>query len=91
MRSVSEPGGLPDISVWDNYNNRGILEKISFLDLDTGKAILIYANSYLEAGEFLLNIGRVGQGKLMLDKAGQITPDMKGAVEHVLRRYNVVR
>ena len=62
IRSVSEPGGLPDISVWENYNNRGILEKISFLDLDTGKAILIYANSYLEAGEFLLNIGRVAQG-----------------------------
>lgn len=91
IRRVSEPGGLPDISVWENYNNRGILEKISFLDLDTGKAILIYANSYLEAGEFLLSIGRVDQGKQMLRKAEQISPEMKASTEQVLMRYGVAR
>jgi hypothetical protein len=91
IRRVSEPGGLPDISVWENYNNRGILEKISFLDLDTGKAILIYSNSYLEAGEFLMNIGRIAQGKLMLSKAEQISPDMKSTIQQVLLRYGVAR
>jgi len=91
MRRISEPGGLPDISVWDNYNNRGILEKISFLDLDTGKAILIYANSYLEAGEFLLSIGRVDQSKQMLSKAAQISPEMKASIQQVLMRYGVAR
>ena len=91
IRSVSEPGGLPDISVWDNYNNRGILEKISFLDLDTGKAILIYANSYLEAGEFLLNIGRKDQGKQMLSKAELISPEMKSSIQQILMRYGAVR
>ena len=91
MRSISEPGGLPDISVWENYNNRGILEKISFLDLDTGKAILIYANSYLEAGEFLLSIGRVAQGMLMLSKAEQISPDMKVSTQQVLMRFGIAR
>jgi hypothetical protein len=91
IRRVSEPGGLPDISVWENYNNRGILEKISFLDLDTGKAILIYANSYLEAGEFLLSIGRVDQGRQMLGKAVQISPEMKASTQQVLMRYGVSR
>jgi hypothetical protein len=91
IRRISEPGGLPDISVWENYNNRGILEKISFLDLDTGKAILIYANSYLEAGEFLFSIGRIGQGKVMLNKAEQISPEMKAQVQQVLMRYGVAR
>jgi hypothetical protein len=91
IRRVSEPGGLPDISVWENYNNRGILEKISFLDLDTGKAILIYSNSYLEAGEFLMNIGRIAQGKQMLSKAEQISPDMKSTIQQVLLRYGVAR
>ena len=91
IRSISEPGGLPDISVWDNYNNRGILEKISFLDLDTGKAILIYANSYLEAGEFLFSIGRIAQGKQMLTKAELISPDMKISTQQVLTRYGVAR
>jgi hypothetical protein len=87
VRRISEPGGLPDISVWENYNNRGILEKISFLDLDTGKAILIYANSYLEAGEFLVSIGRYSLGKQMLSKAEQISPEMKASVQQVLMRY----
>ena len=91
MRSISEPGGLPDISAWENYNNRGILEKISFLDLDTGKAILIYANSYLEAGEFLFSIGRIAQGKQMLSKAELISPDMKVSTQQVLTRYGVAR
>lgn len=91
VRKISEPGGLPDISVWENYNNRGILEKISFLDLDTGKAILIYANSYLEAGEFLLGIGRIEQGKQMLVKAEQISPEMRASVLQVLRRFALIR
>jgi hypothetical protein len=91
MRRSSEPGGLPDISVWENYNNRGILEKISFLDLDTGKAILIYANSYLETGEFLLSIGRTGEGMRMLAMAEQISPEMKPNVQQVLMRYGIAR
>lgn len=91
MRRISEPGGLPDISVWDNYNNRGILEKISFLDLDTGKAIMIYANSYLEAGEFLMSIGRQQYGIPMIQKAERISPEMKANVQQVLMRYGVMR
>jgi len=91
LMRVSEPRGLPDISVWDDYNNRGILEKISFLDLDTGKAILIYANSYLEAGEFLFSIGRFDEGMHMLDKAEQISPEMKAARQQLLMRYGKAR
>lgn len=91
MRRINEPSGLPDISVWDNYNNRGILEKISFLDLDTGKAILIYANSYLEAGEFLMSIGRTEEGMRMLAKAVQISPEMKGTVQQIIARYQGMR
>jgi hypothetical protein len=91
MRRINEPAGLPDISVWDNFNNRGILEKISFIDLDTGKAIMIYANSYLETGEFLLGIGRMQEGMQMLHKAEQISPEMKPAVQQVLMRFGRTR
>lgn len=90
MRRVVEPGGLPDISIWDNYNNRGILEKISFHDLDTGKAILIYANSYQEAGEFLLSVGRTEHARQMLHKAERISPEMKAANRQMLLRYGVI-
>jgi hypothetical protein len=82
---------MPDISVWENYNNRGILEKISFLDLDTGKAILIYANSYLEAGEFLLSVGRSNEGMRMLAMAERISPEMKPNIQQVLVRYGIAR
>jgi hypothetical protein len=91
IRSRSEPTGLPDTSIWENYNNRGILEKISFLDLDTGKAILIYANSYLEAGEFLMSIGHMRDGMLMLDKAEKISPEMKAPAQQVRMRFHGVR
>ena len=91
LMRVSEPRNAPDTSVWENYNNRGILEKISFLDLDTGKAILIYANSYLEAGEFLFEIGRFNEGMQMLNKAEKISPDMKASKQQVLTRYGKAR
>lgn len=91
MRRVNEPGGIPDLSIWDNYSNRGILEKISFLDLDTGKAILIYSNSYLEAGEFLISIGRTRDGVEMLRKSEQISPEMRSSVQQVLMRYGMMR
>ncbi len=87
LRRRSEPGGLPDTSIWDNYNNRGILEKISFLDLDTGKAILIYANGHLETGEFLMSEGHIRQGRVMLERAERIAPEMRSAVRQVLLRY----
>lgn len=89
IRKMNEPTGLPDISLWDNYNNRGIVEKQSFLDLDTGKAIMIYANGYLEAGEFLAGINRHSEASLMLGRAEKISPDMKPSAEQIRRRYGL--
>lgn len=91
MRRNSESGGMPDVSVWENYNNRGILDKLSFLDLDTGKAIQIYANSYLETGEFLLSVSRYGEGMRMLAIAGKIAPEMQPNIQQVIRRYSATR
>lgn len=91
MRTVNDPVGLPDISMWDNYSSRGIFDKISFLDLDTGKAIMIYANSYIESAEFLFGINRVQQGMLMLQRAEQISPEMKFPAEQVRMRFGLMR
>lgn len=87
IRKHNEPAGLPDVSVWDIYNSRGILEKISFLDLDTGKAIAIYANGYLEAGEVLMSVGHLQEGKEMLRRAERVSPEMQPAVKQILLRY----
>jgi hypothetical protein len=91
IRRENEPGEFPDISIWDKYNNRGILEKISFLDLDTGKAIMIYANGYIEAGEFLLGIGRFPDGLMMLQKAERISPEMKMPAQQIRTRFGLKR
>lgn len=91
MRRINEPSGIPDISVWENYNIRGIMEKQSFLDLDTGKAIMIYANSYLEIGEFLAGINRQQEAITMLGKAEMISPEMRPPVDQIRTRYGLGR
>ncbi|HIJ88747.1 MAG TPA: DUF2723 domain-containing protein [Desulfuromonadales bacterium] len=91
IRKINEPSGIPDISMWDNYNNRGIMEKQSFLDLDTGKAILIYANSFLEIGEFLAGINRYQDAIMMLRKAELISPDMRMSADQIRMRYGLGR
>jgi len=91
VRRMNEPGGIPDSTVWDTYSNRGILQKISFLDLDTGKAILIYANGFLEAGEFLFGINRIQEGQLMLQRAEQISPEMRSPVQQIRQRFGLVK
>ncbi|NTV50810.1 MAG: DUF2723 domain-containing protein [Geobacteraceae bacterium] len=91
MRRMDEPPGIPDVTVWDNYNIRGIMEKQSFLDLDTGKAIMIYANSYLEIGEFLVGTNRYQEAKVMLEKAEQILPEMRAPADQIRLRYGLGR
>jgi hypothetical protein len=91
VRRNSEPSGIPDLSLWENYSYRGIFDKQSFLDLDTGKAILIYAYSYLETGEFLAGIGRNQEATVMLEKVGQIAPEMRVSVDQIRMRYGLGR
>ncbi len=91
IRRNREPLGLPDISVWENYNSRGITERISFADMDTAKAILIYANSYLEAGEAMMALGYPQKGREMLDKCVRISPEMKKTTEQVMLRYGEMK
>lgn len=91
VRKKNEPSGISDISLWDNYNNRGIMEKQSFLDLDTGKAIMIYSNSYLEAGEFLAGTNRQVEAAVMLGKAELISPEMRVSADQIRRRYGLER
>jgi hypothetical protein len=91
VRKINEPSGIPDLALWENYSNRGIFKKQSFLDLDTGKAIMIYANSYLEVGEFLAGIGRQLEANMMLQKAELISPTMKGPADQIRMQYSLGR
>jgi transmembrane protein TMEM260 (protein O-mannosyltransferase) len=80
----------PDLLVWTLYATRGFLgNEMFFKDLDTGKAILIYANSRIEVGEALLKEGRLGDALDNLRVAAQIAPEVASEVNQALARYGV--
>jgi 4-amino-4-deoxy-L-arabinose transferase-like glycosyltransferase len=80
----------PDLFVWPLYATRGFLgNEMFFRDLDTGKAILIYANSRIEVGESLLKEGRLGDALENLRMAAQISPEVASDVNQTLARYGV--
>jgi hypothetical protein len=80
----------PDLSVWQHYTLRGLYgDEMPFRDLDTGKAILIYANAALEEGELLLRLGKKAEGMEALGRAVLFSPEMKAAVSQVLLQSGV--
>jgi len=79
----------PDISLWNSYILRGISGEMFFRDLDTGKAILIYANSHMEAGETLLRLGQQWQGIQELKTAERISPELHAQITQILNGYGI--
>lgn len=81
---------FPDMSVWDLYATRGFMgNEMFFRDLDTGKAILIYANSRIEVAEALIGENRLGDGIENLRLAARISPEVAYDVAQALARYGV--
>ena len=77
----------PDVKIWNLYTTRGLAgDTVSFRDLDTGKAILIYAISHLDAGETLLSFGRMQEGLAELKKAAEIAPELQAQVRQIMMR-----
>ena len=80
---------LPDTSVWNLYSLRGMSGDMFFRDLDTGKAILIYANSHIEAGEALIRFGRASEGLRQFQLALQISPEMAPQIAQIRAGYGL--
>jgi hypothetical protein len=79
---------VPDQRIWKNYNSRGLVgEKIPFRDLDTEKAIMIFAISHMDAGKDLLSLGMVSEGFAELDTAEKIMPDLAWQVRQAETEY----
>jgi hypothetical protein len=79
----------PDLSVWNLYSIRGVSGEMFFRDLDTSKAILIYAFSHLEYGETLLRLGRVKDGVAELRVAEKISPELRDQVAQILHNHGM--
>ncbi|HEY6873432.1 MAG TPA: DUF2723 domain-containing protein [Geobacteraceae bacterium] len=79
----------PDLSVWNLYTLRGTSGDMFFRDLDTTKAMLIYANSHMESGEALLRLGRGGEGLAELRTAEKAAPELHGQIAQILRNFGM--
>ena len=83
----SSPLSPPDLYVWNSYTLRGLGSAMFFRDLDTTKAILIYATSHLESGEMLLRLGRIEEGLAEFKISETISPEMHGQIAQILQTY----
>jgi len=86
---AGRPLSPPDPDIWQLYTLRGITGgDMFFRDLDTGKAIQIYAAAHLEEGESLLKMG-LAAGVGELEAARRIAPDLAPQVTQILNSYGV--
>lgn len=82
----------PDTDVWGIYSLRGVLgDPLPFLDLDSLKAVRIYAYSRLEAGENLLSLGRVGEGRAEIRMAAIMDPALRNEARRILLEHGAAR
>ena len=73
------------------YTLRGISgdSGMFFRDLDTGKAIQIYAIANMESGESLLKMGMTRVGAAQLEEAKRIAPELGAQIAQMLTNYGV--
>ncbi len=83
------PFRLPLLQTWSYYTLRGIGGEMFFRDLDTSKAILIYANSHMEAGELLLRSAKIEEGVLEMKAAVKTSPEFGNQVASILAGYGI--
>jgi hypothetical protein len=93
LDSTSVPLIPPDADIWPLYTLRGISNQsgMFFRDLDTGKAILIYASARAEAGQALLKMGMTKAGVHELEQAARISPELRPQLAQILNSYGVSR
>ncbi len=85
---TEKTGKTLESSIWSLYNGRGLTgDKIPFRDLDTGKAILIYAISHLDAGKALLSAGKRDEGNSELNMAKLLAPELAEQVSKIENRH----
>lgn len=93
LQAAGTPAAPPDLDVWPLLSLRGVLgdRDMFFRDLDTGKAILIYAASLMESGETRLRMGQREAGARDLEVAASIAPEIKPRVAALLSANGVAQ
>lgn len=75
---------MTDINMWGKYAMRGIYKKDPYRDLDTGKAVSIYANTLFDVGNHLLRLGYSDEAYAQLGEAVKISPGLKRQVRDIM-------
>jgi len=75
---------MTDINVWGRYAMRGIYKKDIYRDLDTGKAVSIYANTLFDVGNHLLRLGYSDEAYTQFGEAAKISPGLKQQVKDIM-------
>ncbi len=93
LEPAGRPLSPPDPDIWPLYTLRGISETggMFFRDLDTGKAILIYASALAERGETLLKLGMGEAGAESVRLAARISPELGPQLSQMLSGYRAQR
>jgi hypothetical protein len=60
-----------------------------FRDLDTGKAIMIYSTSRMEAAETLFKMGQAAAAVQELERARRISPELGPQITQMMNSYGV--
>lgn len=85
-----DPATTPEQDAWNLYTLRGIIGgDMFFRDLDTGKAILIYASCHLEAGESLIKENKIAQAFGELKTAQAMSPELAPQAAQLLGKYGL--
>ncbi len=81
---------LPDPAIWDNYSLRGAGDgRVPFNDMDSLKALRIYAFSRLEAGRIFWSRGLRRQGTVELRGAAALDPGLRREVQRIMMDQGV--
>ncbi|MDO8446216.1 MAG: DUF2723 domain-containing protein [Deltaproteobacteria bacterium] len=75
---------MTDINMWGKYAMRGIYKKDPYRDLDTGKAVSIYANTLFDVGNHLLRLGYSDEAYTQFGEAAKISPGLKQQVREIM-------
>jgi hypothetical protein len=87
-KNTDKNGMAPVSTIWNLYYGRGLIgDKIPFRDLDTNKAILIYAISHLDAGKTFLSKGMMDQGHAELNMAKLLAPEIGEQAGQIENQY----
>lgn len=75
---------MTDTNMWGKYAMRDIYKKDPYRDLDTGKAVSIYANTLFDVGNHLLRLGYSDEAYAQFGEAVKISPGLKRQVRDIM-------